>query len=53
MCYKLCYKHCVKNTLLAVQPVAETALYGKESGEGYKSVSLCPQNSDASWDVEN
>ena len=24
----------------------------KESGKGYKSVRVCPQNSDASWDVE-
>ena len=27
--------------------------YDKESGKGYKSVRVCPQNSDASWDVEN
>ena len=28
-------------------------MYDKESGVGYKSVPVCPQNSDTSWDVEN
>ena len=27
--------------------------YDKESEKGYTSVTRCPQNSDASWDVEN
>ena len=32
--------------------MSQVSRYDKESGKGYKSVRVCPQNSDASWDVK-